>query len=216
MLSRLFPWRSSGGLDNSSMSRWAGESGWQFRRSDASDGWAVEGRLGGSVARVSLGPSQCAYIAGRELRAKVDVNVDATVGVMIVTRALLETLESLAFADLTDSLQTAMISGMPEEVRWAAMYGEHTVSMQGAFTTRFAVVGESRTKAAAWVGGLLEDRLLQAWDALLSDGRPLMIMLMKGRLYARVGADQLTQPQWRHLLALIDLASVRAREAFAI
>lgn len=216
MLKRFLPWLGGGQLDARAVSRWATQHGWRFRRLDGDTGWALEGQLLESACRIEWGEPQRPYILERELRVKVDINVDATISTLIVTRELQESLESLAFADLTDSLQTAVTSVLPEEVRWTAMFNEHTVSGDGQFTTRFAVIGDNREKSTGWVSGPLEGALLQTAQRGLLQERPFLVMLMRGRLYARAQADDLDMERLQMLLAVVELAGARARQLFTL
>ena len=83
--------------------------------------------------------------------------------VLIPNRPLKEALEKRAHEMYTDTLQTTEDPGLPEEMRWLAIYDEAGWgSLPPEFWVRYAVLAEKREQALAWLDPHLAG-LLMNW-----------------------------------------------------
>lgn len=172
---------------HSPVSEWAAQEG--LTLSQASDEVvAVVGQIAGSHPwKLELGRSTRAYIQGEELRARAELGLDEDIAVLLINRPLKDALERKAYTMITDTLQTIADPGLPEEMRWLAMYDE--VGWDGLpprFWSRYSVLAHRREHAMQWLDAPLAQMLCD-WPAPAPSAEtPFLIILMRGKAYLRM------------------------------
>lgn len=203
----------SGSADDADWSpwvQWAKTRGAQFKRSRTKDGFVVEGGPGARPWRLEWGPPQRSYIAGHELRLRMELGLPQDLNLLVLSRPLMESLEASAFERVTAQTQTHIDDAMPEEMRWLAMLPKAQVAADKAFRQRFGVVAVAAPAAAVWVEGPLAARLGEAACGPLAADPPFVLMTLRGRLYLRL---QLEVPQVETLSAMLDVFEIAAARA---
>jgi len=189
---------------------WAQTMDYTIARKGNTEEFSITGQCGGRPFRLDRTPPSRTYIADRELRARVELGADPAVAVMLITRPLRDALEAKAYENYTDSLQTTLDAGLPEEVRWLAMYDEvgwETGALPG-FWNRYCAVADAREQAQAWVGAPLMQVLLDWPEA--GSIPPFMLMLQRGRLYMRMEFTPADLATLQHAMRVLELAAASA------
>ncbi|MFI5445710.1 hypothetical protein [Polaromonas sp. UC242_47] len=170
----------------SPLSEWASTQGFGYA-SAGGKGFALTGKVRDKAWKLESGPPSRDYIEGEELRARADLRLNPDVAVLIMNRPLKEALEKRADSVYSDSLQTTADPGLPEEMRWLAMYPEvGWSSLVPEFWERYAVLADQRDHALAWVDRNLAELLLH-WPAPGPDAQtPFFLMLLRGKAYLRM------------------------------
>lgn len=177
---------STSGSAFAPVSEWAAAQGFGFSN-QGGQGFSLHGRVGGRPWRMESGRPSRDYIQADELRARAELGIDEDLAVMVMNRRLKEFLEKQAYERYTDSLQTTVGHQLPEEVRWLAMFEEHAWdSLSRMFRTRYAVVGDRREHATAWVDTVLANQLLTWPAAEAAAEAPFMMMVLRGKAYLRM------------------------------
>ncbi len=181
----------------------------------AGAGFAVHGHVAGRPWRMEVGRPSRKYIVGEELRARAELNVDPDVAVLLINRPLKDSLEKQAYAQYTDGLQTSVNTSLPEEMRWLAVYDEiGWDSMPRVFWTRYALLGDERANAMAWIDPELA-RLLLEWPSPAPSAEvPFMLMLLRGKAYLRMQQDSGNLPTLQHAAQIFTSACENAVGAF--
>lgn len=179
------------GVTNAEVARWAAVQQVAIVPQAKDGHFDLGGDLHGRPWRLECGPAARDYVQGLELRGRADMNADPDAAVMVLNRALLESLEGLAYEAITDTLQTTVNEDLPEEIRWLAMYEE--VSWPGlpaSFRQHFAVVAEHAETAQRWVQAPLVSQLLDIAESEGADHEralsPVLLMLVRGKVYLRM------------------------------
>ena len=110
------------GADWRAISAWESQRGARFKRSRDGAGFVVEGRFEASTWRLEWGPPQRSYIAGHELRLRMELGLPQELNMLVLSRPLMEALERSAFEQYTAQMQTRIDDTTPEEMRWLAMF----------------------------------------------------------------------------------------------
>lgn len=212
MLESLKRWigGSRGGPDPRAMQGWARERGLALKRVREDEGVVVEGAMHGTPWRMEWGPPQRAYILERELRLRMDLGLPHGLQMLVTSRGLAEELEQSAYALFTQDMQTRIDSGMPEEMRWLAMFPKIQLATMKPLKARFAAVGSVPEALAAWVDGELAQQLDAAARGWLAHDEPLVLMTLRGRLYLRIESLQPDEALLDGALALFEAAAQRA------
>ncbi len=169
----------------------------------------VEGRSGAVTWRLEWGPAQRSYVNGHELRLRAELGAATDLQMVIINRALQESMERAVFDQYVEGVQTRIDDQTPPEMRWLVMYPKLAGPELGRLKDRFAAVGNSKNWLSKWVGGPLADALL-ALD--LPEQTPIVLMVARGRLMLRT---QLVEPAPEALdawLQVFETALVEARE----
>lgn len=210
MLSSLKRWwaRSStdAGAGLSAIEAWATQAGLRYRRDQDGLRFVIEAPSAGQTLRMEWGPSQRSYIAGDELRIRLDLNLPGALQLLAMTRPLMERLEEETFERYTQEAQTIIDMSHPEEMRWLAMFPKIDLSFDKLLQARFGVLGVNTVLGMAWINGPLGEQLAKAAQNLLAGDDPFVLMTMRGKVYLRL---QLAEPQPQALsqcLALFDAA----------
>ncbi len=152
------------------------------------------------------GPSQRSYIAGDELRIRLDLNLPGALQLLAMTRPLMERLEQETFERYTQEAQTLIDMSHPEEMRWLAMFPKIDLSFDKVLQARYGVLGVNTVLGMAWINGPLGEQLVKSTQDLLAGDDPFVLMVMRGKVYLRL---QLAEPQPQSLsqcLAVFDAA----------
>jgi len=173
-------------LSGDELSAWAQRQG--LRRTPSDTGvllWEGAWLGGGLVAQ--FGPPTRPYISGQELSLKADLGLLGDVRVVLMNRALKQSLQTLSnrlFSEVTDALQTTD-KPLPEEVGWLSLYRDAGWSgPPEAFWSRFAVLTDAPETARQWLDAALVTELYsaaQSWSPAL----PVWFGMMRGKLYLR-------------------------------
>ena len=169
------------------VSEWAGMQGLSYSSHGTGQGFVLTGKVSGKPWKLESGASSRDYIVGEELRARAELGINTDASVLIMNRSLKESLEKRAYAMYTDTLQTTADPGLPEEMRWLALYEEFGWSgLVPEFWDRYTVLADQRDHALAWVNSKLAEQLLH-WPQPGPDAQtPFILMLLRGKAYLRV------------------------------
>jgi hypothetical protein len=215
MLESLKRWigGSRGGPDARELEAWARERGLSLKRVRDEGGLVVEGSMHGMPWRMEWGPPQRAYILERELRVRMDLGLSPGLQMLVTSRALAEELEQSAYALFTQDMQTRIDSGMPEEMRWLAMFPKTQLAAMKPLKARFSAVASSAGPLSAWIDGDLAQQLDIAGRTWLAHDEPMVLMTLRGRLYLRIEAPQPDAAMLDGALTLFEAAAQRALAA---
>jgi len=211
------PERSADGhSDYGPMSQWAATQGFALSAEDGGTGVAFEGKIGSRKWRMQLGRPSRNYIFGREVRARAELGIDESVACLVMNRPLKDALEKRAYQMYTDTLQTAIDTSMPEEMRWVAMYDEVAWPQLGdAFLKRLVILSDRREHAMAWMDAPLARSMMQ-WPAPApSDEVPFMVMLLNGKAYLRMEYTPSELSALQHAATIFTTACESALGAFS-
>ena len=179
-------------------------------------GFAMKGAVGNRPYKLECGPSSRDFISGFELRARAEIKVNDNAAVLIMNRPLKDELEKRAYEMYTDTLQTTADPGLPEEMRWLAMYPEADWSaMPRIFKNRYVVLSDKLEHAVVWVDPELMD-LLMHWPAPgPDDAVPFILMLLRGKAYLRMQHTPGDLPTLEHATAIFTKACTSAMSGLA-
>ena len=173
----------------------------------------IEGVLEGRPWRIEWGPSQRPYIEGRELRARMELELPSDQQMLLLSAPLMDRLERLAYEQYTDHLQTHIGSEVPEEMRWLVMLPKVDLSGVEGLSARFGAVSSQPAVGLAWIDGPLARLLLQeAASGLLQGDPPLVLITLRGRTYLRL---QLADPSPESIAAVLALFETAIAQAIA-
>jgi hypothetical protein len=190
MLDAIKRWISGSlpGPDWSEFSEWAQRHGYVFRRAHGDAGFVVEGASGTKPWRLEWGPPQRAYITARELRLRMELQLHQGLQMLLLSRSLMEALESETFERYTKGNQTVIDTSTPEEMRWLAMFPKAPLqNMPKEARGHYGAVAADTETAEQWVRGEFAERLTDATTRLLRHEPPFLLMTLRGRLYLRMG-----------------------------
>jgi hypothetical protein len=190
---------------------WAEARGAEFTQSRDGQGFLIEqANAQPGALRVEWGPTQRSYLQGNELRMRCEVGLHPDVQLMVLDRALMETLEGAVFEAYTDTLKTRVDTDTPEEMRWLVMFPKLGNASSQIVRQRFGVVGVTKDLSNSWIEGSLSEALAQASQDLLPEGHPFVLMCMRGNLYLRT---EMAEAELSRVQALVRLLETAAREA---
>ena len=127
---------------------WAGLQGLSCTVEAGEGTFCVNGELVGHPWRLERAPASRDYLVGEELRGRAEIGISPQVTVVLMNRALKETLEKRAYSLYTDTLETQASPVLTEEMRWLALYPEAGWdSLSDAFFHRYAILAERRADA---------------------------------------------------------------------
>jgi hypothetical protein len=197
------------------VAQWAQRRGLGFKRARDAEGFVIDGRLEGRPWRLEWGPPQRAYIDGRELRLRMELDLPSELQLLVLSRPLMELLEKQTFERFTQGLQTQIDTATPEEMRWLVMFPKVDLSGQRKLRVHFGVVASQPEAGLAWLHGPLARMLEDAVDGLLRDAVPFVLMTLRGRTYLRMRLDDPDPQALAAALALFETAVAQAVQAVA-
>jgi hypothetical protein len=201
------------GLDGHAILSWAKQHELVGKRVRDEQGVVVEGTLNSLPWRLEWGTPQRAYLLDRELRVRLEMGLPSSLQMLITSRSLAEELEQAAFSLFTQDMQTQVDSGMPEEMRWLAMFPKIQLAAMKTLRARFAATGSNAPSLAAWLDEELVARLDEAGRTWLVEDQPFLMMTLRGRLYVRL---ECAQPDDFVLDGIMSLVTAAARSAVAV
>jgi hypothetical protein len=201
-------------VSNREVSRWAAQQQLAIVAHATEGHFDLGGDLYGHPWRLECGVPTRDYVRGMELRGRADVGADPDAAVMVINRPLQDTLESTTYSAITDTLQTAISSSLPEEMRWLSMYEEvEWPGLPTSFREHFTVVAERIEHAQRWVHAPVVSQLLNAVEGEGGDERaqsPMVLMLARGRVYLRLEHTQRSLAEIAHAKQLLLIAGQSA------
>ncbi|MDM4764845.1 hypothetical protein [Pelomonas sp. SE-A7] len=197
--------------------RWRGIADWAdtrnglFKQIRDGRGFVIElPKTSVGPLRVEWGPSQRSYISGSELRLRCELKLSPELQMMVLARDLMEQLETTVFEAYTDTLKTRVDTDTPEEMRWLVMFPKPGPIASKLVRSRFGAVGVNKDLTAAWIDGDLSTALAQASQDLLPQGRPFVMLTMRGNAYLRTAMEV---PDLDEIQSFVKLMEAAAREA---
>lgn len=175
-------------------------------------GETLGGDLQGCPFRMECVPSHRPYIDQFAWVGKCDLGIGPEVEGVLVNRELKRRFESEIDAYRAGHLRLAEGQRqVPEEWIWVDELPDQGWSgPDDAFWERYAVLTDVREVVSRWLDEAAIERLMN-WPANVKSDRPLMIMLLKGKLYVRMQASPLDEPEVvLRLLDLVEHLSIRA------
>ena len=160
---------------------WAEQRQYPFR-SVHGEGFVVDGRVPGTDWRLEWGPSQRTYVQGAELRLRAELPIGAALQLVVMNRALQESIEQAMFDRAVESVQTRIDNVTPPESRWLVMHPRLPGADMSALRENFVAVSTNRSWLAMWLQGALSTALE---GAVTDPGTPLVLMIGRGRLTLR-------------------------------
>jgi hypothetical protein len=201
------------GADFSEVSAWAKQRGHAFKRERDGQGFVIDGKLDSTAWRLEWGPPQRPYIAGHELRLRMELGLPPDLQMLLISKGLMETLEKQAFEQFTQSNQTEIGTATPEETRWLVMFPKMPMNGSKTLRANFGGVSSLANEGPAWLDGPLGHALERAAGTLLRDKPPLVLMTLRGRIYLRL---QLACADETEVAAAVTLFETAANEALRV
>lgn len=201
------------GSDGRLLQAWAKQRGLVVKRVRDGEGIVVEGEMHGTPWRMEWGTPQRAYLLDRELRLRMDLGLPQSLQMMVISHALAEELEQAAYALFTQDMQTQIDSGMPEEMRWLAMFPKTQLASLKALRARFSTAASAVGPLALWLDKDLVSQLEAAVRGWLGEEGPLVLMTLRGRLYLRLESVQPDAALLDGVMALFEAAARGALSA---
>ena len=192
---------------------WAGKRGLHFKRVHEGEGFVVDGRLDDKPWRMEWGPPQRAYIAGRELRIRMELKLPGDLQMLLLSKPLMDQLERQTYENFTEGLQTQIDTSSPEEMRWLVMFPKVNLGGFRVLRNHFGAVASMPATGLSWVEGALGLQLERALGSLLRGDPPFVLMTLRGRTYLRM---QLVDPDPISLGSALDLFETAVAQAVQV
>lgn len=167
--------------------------------------WTLERRTGSRV-----------FIQGDEFNGRAAMDLLVNPVVIVISRALKNSLENEAYSIYTDSVQTLAEPSLSEEMRWIALYPECApLNISKDFHDRFSVLAADSRDAAKWITDDLVERVLMCSAVRLNS--PFILMLLRGKVYVQLELDTTTDEltALEQSVNLLQFASETARLNFS-
>ncbi|MDQ2736902.1 MAG: hypothetical protein M3Y55_18370 [Pseudomonadota bacterium] len=198
------------GADFSEVSAWAKKCGHSFKREKDGLGFVVDGKQGATPWRIEWGPPQRPYIAGHELRIRMELGLPPDLQMLLLSKSLMEALEKQAFEQFTESNQTEMGDATPEETRWLVMFPKMPLNGSKILRSNFGGVSSLPNEGPAWLDGPLGRALERSASLLLCEKPPFILMTLRGRIYMRLQLASADQIDVAAAIALFETAATEA------
>ncbi len=202
--------RNAGARDFSDIETWARRRGHGFKRVRAQDGFVIDGLLEDKPWRIEWGLPQRAYIEGRELRLRMELDLSGDAQMLLLSRPLMDSLERKTFEEFTDNVQTQIGTKTPEEMRWLVMFPKVNLGAWKLLRARFGAVASVPASGLAWIEGPLAHLLEQSTHTLLQNDPPFVLMTLRGRAYLRLQLAAPTADALAAALAIFETAATQA------
>ncbi len=193
------------------LAAWAKAEGHAFKHvTGRKPGYVVETKRGW---RAEWGASQRSlYIHGQELRFRSESSMPHDVQMVMLTRALAQTLETDVFSRYTNDMQTQIDNSLPDEMRWLAMHPQVDTPQSPLLAKRFVILSNSVEVSQLWLDTTLIKAFEEAATTWWTDSLMLIITVNRGMLTFRMGGDEINPAQLKMVGDLFDLASRRLHE----
>ena len=168
------------GVDFGALSEWSRQFGGHFKRAREGAGFVLDASWSGHPWRLEWGPSQRGYIPGFALDLRMELGLPTDLQMLVMNRPLAESLESLAFEQCTQSMQTVIDCAAPEEMRWLSMFPKVNLSAQKALRARYGAWSSSPSLALWWLEGPLSHGLEELARHWLPEDIPFVLMTLRG------------------------------------
>jgi len=215
MLEGLKRWISGKGATTGTgwddMALWAEQRQYPFR-SVPGEGFVIDGRVAGTDWRLEWGPSQRDYVQGSELRLRAELALSPSLQLVVMNRALQESMESAMFEQAVESVQTRIDNETPPETRWLVMFPKLPGADMGALRENFVAVSSMRTWLQVWLQGPLTAALAATASA---PADPVVLMISRGRLTLRTALPTPDVASLQPWLRLFETAIREARRVAA-
>jgi len=199
--------------DYAEVGNWAQQRGYALKRVRGESGFVIDGALDDKPWRLEWGPPQRDYIAGRELRVRMELELPSDAQMLLLSRPLMNALERKTFEEFTDNVQTQVGTKTPEEMRWLVMFPKVNLSGFKTLRARFGAVASMAEAGLAWLSGPLGHALERASNDLLKNDPPFVLMTLRGRAYLRM---QLATPDAQDIAAALAIYETAVKQALAI
>lgn len=170
-----------------SIPAWAKTSGFKFEAKGA-DGFVLKGEYEGHPWTIEVGPSTRDFVIGRQLSGSMAIHANPKVAVVVMSRALKDSLDELVFKLYTDSVQTMASTDMPDEMRWVTVFDEF--GWQGPpleLWRRYSVMADKRKNAMALVDEQLSRALMVRIEPAEGRAAPFTLNMFRGQLLLCTG-----------------------------
>jgi len=192
------------------VAEWAGKRALQFKRVHEGEGFVIDGRLDDKPWRMEWGPPQRAYIAGRELRIRMELKLPGDLQMLLLSKPLMDQLERQTYENFTEGLQTQIDTSSPEEMRWLVMFPKVNLSTLKNLRVRYGAVASTGEAGLAWLSGPLAHALEDAASGFLADEPPFVLMTLRGRAYLRMQMAEPAVDDVAAALAVFEIAVAQA------
>ena len=186
---------------------WAQSKQYTFRGVQ-NEGFVIDGRLGATPWRLEWGPSQRPYIQGQELRLRSEMGLASELQLVLMNRALQETMEKAVFDQYVEGVQTRIDNQTPPEMRWLVMFPKLAGSDMPTLRERYVALASMK----GWLKHWLDGPLSQCIVALKVDAEtPVVMMIGRGRLMLRTALPDAQVPALQTWLRVFETAMREAR-----
>lgn len=197
---------------------WAKAHALTFEGRSATAEYAVSGSFQGRPWKIERRRASRQFIQGEELMGRAVLNLQINPVVVVMNRALKESLEKQAYAIYTDQIRTLAEPTLTEEMRWLALYPECLQTHRSNnFHQMCTVIAASEPDARRWLTKELAE--LVEKNIALDPKLPFILMVLRGKVYLHRQLE--LQPESTRVTALSDsykifeLASESALTEFA-
>ena len=126
---------------------------------------------------------------------------------MLLAKPLMEQLERQTYEQFTEGTQTQIDTSTPEEMRWLVMFPKQSQIESKLVRQRFGAVGINRELIMAWLDKDLSERLAQATQDVLIEGRPFVLLSLRGNVYLRTAMPEPALGEVEALTRVLDAAA---------
>lgn len=206
MLNKLKAWltnRSDNAsfVDHHVLSAWARQQGAICRRvKPPQTGWVVEWPHG--VGRLEWGASRRPYIVGRELRWRFPCENGLNTEMVVLSQSFAKRIDTELFGKLTADTHTTLESGLPDEVRWLAMWPARVVlqDTNGCFVCH----SQDNAWAGVWKSPTAVSALEQARQDWWAAESAITLSCYRNTLVLRMSADFLDETNLNQVKYFLD------------
>lgn len=172
------------------------------------EGFVIDGRLGATPWRLEWGPSHRPYIQGQELRLRAELGLGAELQLVLMNRALQESMEKAVFDQYVEGVQTRIDNQTPPEMRWLVMFPKLAGTDMPLLRERYVALASIQ----GWLKHWLEGPLSHALVALrIEPETPLVLMIGRGRLMLRTALPDVDVSGLQAWVRLFETAMREAR-----
>ena len=211
-LKKLFRGPSAADQAKGALQAWCAARGYTLRWVKQSEGFVIDGTVGGKPWRLEWGPSQRRYVKGHELRLRCEPGLAAGLQALVLDRPLQQEMEREVFEEYVEDTKTRIDTSTPPEMRWLVMLQKIAAEGAGPWRSRFAAVANDPQWASRWLSGATGAALAAAE---LASGQPFVLMVNRGRLTLRTAVPEPEVAVFQAWVGLFESAVASAVEASA-